>query len=125
MKKMGLFCISVLFVFSFHIGLALANQSSVSIEAPQTVEKDSEITIHFTVTHNGNNFLHYTKWLKIMINQKEIARWDYTAGQRPETAVFTKEIKVKATEKMEVTAEASCNIHGSKGPATVNIAINE
>ncbi len=104
---------------------AFANKASTSIEAPQTPTKGSEITIRVTVTHKGNSFLHYTKWLRVIANQKEIARWDYSSGQRPEAEVFTKEITIKALEDLEVTAEAHCNIHGSMGPATVKISVKE
>lgn len=120
------FLSAILFLFlTLRAGAAFANKSSTSIEAPDSAQRGSEITIRVTVTHNGNNFLHYTQWLKITVNQKEIARWDYSAGQRPQAAVFTKEIKLKATEDMEVTAEASCNIHGSSGPATVKISVKD
>jgi desulfoferrodoxin (superoxide reductase-like protein) len=61
----------------------------------------------------------------VTVNQKEIARWDFTSGQRPEAEIFTKEITIKAMEDMEVTAEANCNIHGSTGPTTVKISIKE
>jgi len=102
-----------------------ANKAATSIEAPENITKGSEITIRVTVTHNANNFTHYTKWLQIMINGKEIARWDYTAGNRPEGAIFTKEIKYKAEGDIEIKAEANCNIHGSAGPSTVKVLVKE
>jgi desulfoferrodoxin (superoxide reductase-like protein) len=123
MRTRALVCISILFTLFSLIGPAFANKSSVSIEGPQTVAKDTEITIRVTVNHKGNSFLHYTKWLKVMVNQKEIAHWDYSASQRPEAEVFTKEIKIKADENMEVTAQSTCNIHGSAGPATLQISV--
>jgi desulfoferrodoxin (superoxide reductase-like protein) len=102
-----------------------ANKSATSIEVPESITKGSEITIRVTVTHNANNFIHYTKWLQIMIDGKEIARWDYTMGNRPEGAIFTKEIKYKAEGDIEIQAEASCNIHGSAGPSTAKILVKE
>ena len=117
--------VKVLLVLFFHVGFALANQSAVSIEVAQTVQKGSEVTIRVTVTHSSNTASHYTEWLKVAVNQKEIARWDYTSGNGPEAAVFTKEIKVQAIENMEVTAQSSCNIHGSKGPTTAKISVKE
>ena len=36
---------------------------------------------------------------------------------------FTKEIKIKVMEDTEITSEASCNKHGSKGPATHRITV--
>ena len=103
----------------------MANKSATSIEVPENITKGSEITIRVTVTHSANNFFHYTKWLQIMINGTEIARWDYTMGNRPEGAIFTKEIKYKAEGDIEIKAEASCNIHGSAGPSTVKVSVKE
>ena len=102
-----------------------ANKSATSIEVPENITKGSEITIRVTVTHNANSFIHYTKWLQIMVNGKEITRWDYTMGNRPEGAPFTKEIKYKAEGDIEIKAEASCNIHGSSGPSTVKVSVKE
>jgi desulfoferrodoxin (superoxide reductase-like protein) len=59
----------------------------------------------------------------VVANKKEIARWDYTKDRRPEAAEFTKEIKIKVMEDTEIIAEASCNNHGSKGPATYKITV--
>ena len=102
-----------------------ANKSTTSIEVPENITKGSEITIRVTVTHNANNFIHHTKWLQIIINGKEIARWDYTMGNRPKGAIFTKEIKYKVEGDIEIKAEASCNIHGSAGPSTVKVLVKE
>ena len=63
---------------------ACADKSSVTIEAPATVTKGDEITIKVTALHDANNMLHYTDWLYIMINDQEVARWDYTWRKRPE-----------------------------------------
>jgi len=76
-----------------------------------------------TATHNANTASHHTEWLKVTANKKEVARWDYTKENRPEGAVFTKEIKIKVTENTEIVAEASCNNHGSKGPAKHKIMV--
>jgi desulfoferrodoxin (superoxide reductase-like protein) len=102
-----------------------ANKSTTSIEVPENITKGSEITIRVTVTHNANNFMHYTRWLQIMVNDKEIARWDYTMSNRPEGAIFTKEIKYKVEGDFEIKAEASCDIHGSAGPSTVRVLVKE
>lgn len=118
------FCyLMVLGGLSLYTRPAFANKSSTSIEAPQTVQKGSEVTIRVTVTHKGNSFMHYTKSLQVIANKKEIARWDFSSGQRPEAEVFTREVKITALEDLEVTAEAHCNIHGSMGPATVKISV--
>jgi desulfoferrodoxin (superoxide reductase-like protein) len=61
--------------------------------------------------------------VKAAAHKKEIARWDYTKDKRPEAAEFIKEIKIKVMEDTEIIAEASCNNHGSKGPATHKITV--
>jgi desulfoferrodoxin (superoxide reductase-like protein) len=124
-KKTWLILIFLFGVFFVHGGIALANKSSTSIEVPEGASKGSEIIIRVTVTHSANNFLHYTEWLRVRVGEKEIARWDFTRSQRPEGAVFTKEIKVTVDGNVEIEAEASCNIHGSKGPTTVKVTVKE
>jgi desulfoferrodoxin (superoxide reductase-like protein) len=117
-----IFLVMIVFLYGQDVW---ANKSATSIEVPENITKGSEITIRVTVTHSANSFIHYTKWLQIMINGKEIARWDYTTGNRPEGATFTKEIKYRAEGDIEIRAEASCNIHGSAGPSTVKALVNE
>ncbi|MBM4338243.1 MAG: hypothetical protein FJ110_01740 [Deltaproteobacteria bacterium] len=124
-RRKLLFVLMMVPFYSLYARSAFANKSSTSIEAPQTVPKGSETTIRVTVTHKGNNFLHYTKWLQVTANKKEIARWDFSSGQRPEAEVFTREVKLNAVEDLEVTAEAHCNMHGSTGPTTIKISVKE
>jgi desulfoferrodoxin (superoxide reductase-like protein) len=106
-------------------GQAFANKSEVSIKAPMDVPRGSEIVIRVTVTHSDNNVLHYTDWVYVVVNGKEVARWNYTAFNRPEAANFTKEIKYTATDNMEIKAEANCNMHGSAGPAFSKISVKD
>jgi desulfoferrodoxin (superoxide reductase-like protein) len=117
---LGMLILLVLFV---QIGPASADKSAVSIEGPTKVDKGTEVTLRITVTHNANSSSHYTEWLKVSANKKEIARWEYTKENRPEDAKFTKVIKIKVTEDTEVIAEASCNKHGGRGPATHKISV--
>ncbi len=105
--------------------LAFANKSAVSIQTPTDVQRGSEVVIRVTVTHSDNNPIHHTEWLYVTVNGKEVARWDYSAFNRPEAATFTKEIKLTATDNMDVKAEASCNLHGSAGPAMSKISIKD
>jgi desulfoferrodoxin (superoxide reductase-like protein) len=100
-----------------------ADKTSVSISAPASAAPGSEITIRVTATHSANNFLHYTNWLSVMVNGKEIARWDFTRSKRPEGSVFTREIKCTVNEALEIKAEGHCNMHGSKGPATAQVSV--
>jgi desulfoferrodoxin (superoxide reductase-like protein) len=112
--SLGIFMLAIALV---QINVASANKSEASVEGPADAAKGSEVTLRITVTHNSNTPSHYTEWLKVMANGKQIARWDYTRENRPEGAVFSKEIKVKVIENTEIVAESSCNNHGSKGPA--------
>jgi desulfoferrodoxin (superoxide reductase-like protein) len=123
MKKsiaLGMLILSVLLI---QIAPALADKSAVSIEGPTKVEKGTGVTLHITVTHNANSSSHYTEWLKVSANKNEIVRWEYNKDKRPEAAQFTKEIKIKVTEDTEIVAEASCNKHGSRGPAIHRIGV--
>ena len=118
-----LFGVSVLMILMFQVGIVSANKSEASIEGPIDAAKGSEVTLRITVTHNANTASHHTEWLKVTANKKEVARWDYTKENRPEGAVFTKEIKINVTEDTEIVAESSCNNHGSKGPAKHKIKV--
>jgi desulfoferrodoxin (superoxide reductase-like protein) len=111
-KKGFLVAFFILFVFTT---TAFADKTAVSIEAPQSVTKGTEITIKINVSHSGNNFFHYTDWIYVHANGKEIARWDFSSGTRPEDKNFSREIKYTVTEKTEITAMGNCNIHGSAG----------
>jgi desulfoferrodoxin (superoxide reductase-like protein) len=123
MKSIYLFWIVVLLGVGTLSGVALADKAAVTIEGPASAAKGSEVTLKITVTHSANSATHYTEWLKVTANEKEIARWNFTSSQRPEAAVFTKEVKVTVLEATEVKAEASCNVHGSKGPSTLKISV--
>ena len=100
-----------------------ADKSSVKIEAPQEATKGTEITIKVNAFHDSNNMFHYTNWLYIMVNDKEVARWDYSWRKKPDGNTFTKEITYTINEPVEIKAEANCNVHGSEGPQTVKIAV--
>jgi len=123
MRRGILLGVVMLAVLLFQVSVVCANKSEVTIEGPTQAAKGSEVTLRITATHNANSASHYTEWLKVTANKKEVARWDYTKENRPEGAVFTKEIKIKVLEDTEIIAEASCNNHGSKGPAKHNIKV--
>jgi len=123
MKKIMVFGVFMMAISLVQVSGAFANKSEASIEGPTEAVKGSEVTLRITATHNANTASHYTEWLKVMANKKEIARWDYTKENRPDGAVFTKEIKVKVTEDTEIVAEASCNNHGSKGTTKHKIVV--
>lgn len=125
MRSINLFWIVLLLVVGAWNGVALADKAAVTIEGPANAAKGSEVTLKVKVTHSANSALHHTEWLKVTANNKEVARWNYTSSERPDAAVFTKEVKVTVLETMEVKAEASCNVHGSKGPSTLKISVKE
>ena len=124
LKSVGLLTAGAGLMSSVWVESAFADKSSVTIKAPAEATKGSKITVKVTATHNANNFLHYTSWLYIMINGKEVARWDYTWRKRPDGEIFTKEITHEVDDNIEVKAEAYCNLHGSKGPATWKVSVN-
>lgn len=117
--------IVIVFLFFFIIfsGTAFANKTAVTIDAPDTVQKGTEITIKVNVTHKGNNFIHHTKWVYIKANGEEIARWDFSMFDTPENENFSREVKYTIMEPTEIIAEGSCNIHGSAGPAVLKINV--
>lgn len=123
MKKSVALGILILAILLLQVGPTLANKSAVSIEGPSSVAKGTEVTLRIIVTHNANSPFHYTEWVKVTANKKEIGRWDYTKDNRPEAAEFTKEIKFKVLEDTEIVAEASCINHGSRGPAMHKITV--
>ncbi|MBA3019163.1 MAG: hypothetical protein FP811_13620 [Desulfobacteraceae bacterium] len=124
MKKLKIELVVAVFIFCFSCA-AFADQSSVSLETPDSVERGSEITIKVNVTHSANNFFHHTKWVYIMVNEEEIARWGYSnyKNKRPKANNFTNEIKYIVTDDVIIQVEAGCNIHGSKNKAINNIFI--
>ena len=77
------------------------------------------------MTHNADNFIHYTKWAHVLVNGEEVARWEFSAFSRPESAVFTRQIKITVTGPLSIEAEAACNVHGSAGPATAAVSAME
>ena len=117
---LGILFLAILF---FQVSPTLANRSAASIEGPASVAKGTEVTLRVTVSHSANSPSHHTEWLKVVVNKKETARWDYTKDKLPEAAEFTKEIKIKVMEDTEVIAEASCNNHGSRGPVAHKITV--
>ncbi|MCX5879840.1 MAG: desulfoferrodoxin family protein [Deltaproteobacteria bacterium] len=121
--KKHLSFVILLFILFILTTPSFANKASVTLQVPASVQKGSEVIIRVNVSHEGISFLHYTQWVAVKVNGKIIARWDYSSTDRPGSEKFFKEVKVTATEPLEIVAEASCNIHGSAGPATAKIEI--
>jgi len=123
-KKLILLSVAVLFAFPLS-GNAWANKAESKIEAPEAAAKGQEIIIRVTVIHSANNFFHHVEWVWVQVNGKEIARWDYTASNKPEGETFTKEIRYRVEGDLEIKAKASCNMHGSAGEAVVKVLAKE
>jgi desulfoferrodoxin (superoxide reductase-like protein) len=102
---------------------ALADKSGVTIEAPDQAVKGTEILVKLNVTHSANNYVHYTNWVHAKVNGKDTFLRDYSMMNRPESANFTLEFKLVVNEPLEIVAEANCNIHGSKGPASKKVEL--
>ena len=124
-NRAGIMIAVMVMVITLYNGVSLADKSVATVEAPDQAAKGTEITVKIHVTHSANNFFHYTNWVKIIVNGKEAAFWEYSAGNRPEGAKFTKEIKLTINGPMEIVAEANCNLHGSQGPAKKTISLKE
>ena len=114
-------CAGALCILLFSRKISWANKAEVKIEMPEGAAKGVEIPIRVTVIHNANNFFHHVEWVWIKFNEKEIARWEFTATNRPEEATFTREIKYRVEGDGEIIAKASCNIHGSAGEVGMKI----
>jgi desulfoferrodoxin (superoxide reductase-like protein) len=110
-------------IFVLHWDTALANQSSIQIEVPENAAIGEVILIRLHVSHEGNNFIHYTDWVYVAINGREIKRWMCSNFDKPESENFTRTIHYTVNGPVEITAESDCNIHGSAGIAKKNMVI--
>lgn len=124
-RKPILLLVSVLMLIFISGGMAWANKAETKIQAPESAAKGSEITIRVTVIHNANNFFHHVEWLGIKVNDREIARWDFTGTDKPEGETFTREMKYKVEGDVEIKAKASCNLHGSANEAVVKVLVKD
>jgi desulfoferrodoxin (superoxide reductase-like protein) len=116
--------LTVLLVGAYN-GVSFADKAAVTIEAPDQAAKGTEVVVKLHVTHSANSFFHYTNWVQVKVNGKDTAIWEYSMGNRPEGAIFTKEVKLMVNEPLEIVAEANCNMHGSQGPARKKISPKE
>jgi desulfoferrodoxin (superoxide reductase-like protein) len=123
-KRMDVLAVLCLMILLFGLPSAVrAGQSSVSVEAPATVQKGAEITVKISVAHSGNSRFHHTEWVSVKVNGQEVQRWEYSGSNTPESERFTKEFKIVVNEPLEIVAEASCNLHGSAGAAKAGVAV--
>ena len=124
-NRAGIMVAVMALVIGLSAGVSLADKSAVTIEAPDQAAKGTEVVVKFHITHSANSFFHYTSWVQVKVNGKDTALWEYSMGNRPEGAIFTKEVKLMVNESLEIVAEANCNMHGSQGPAKKKIALKE
>ena len=104
-------------------GTAWANKAESRLEVPESAAKGSETIIKLTVIHSANSFFHHVEWAWIQVNGKEIARWDFSTSNLPESETFSRTVKVKIEGNLEIKAKASCNLHGSANEATANVKV--
>jgi desulfoferrodoxin (superoxide reductase-like protein) len=120
MNKIKMFLVLVVAVFSIP---AFANKTSVELTVPENAIINSTVKLIVKVKHNGNNSFHYTNWVIINANGKEIARWDYNKKNLPEKSDFVKEVDYKVTAPVEIEAQGNCSLHGSAGKKAAKISI--
>ncbi len=104
-------------------GQAHADKAGASIQGPASAKKGEEITLRITFTHNSNSSSHFIEWARVMVNEKETARWDFSPAKLPEGPNFVREIRIPVQSPLRVAAQASCNKHGSKGVAVLDIQV--
>ncbi len=93
---------------------AAANESAVEIEAPAEAAMGEEIVIVLNVSHEGNNFIHHTEWVELRINGETVKKWEYSMFGKPPEENFSVSFTYQAEKELEIEAEASCNLHGSR-----------
>ena len=124
-NKLGFMLFLMVLLVGAYNGVCFADKAAVTIEAPDQAAKGTEVVVKLHVTHSANSFFHYTNWVQVKVNGKDTALWEYSMGNRPEAAIFTKEVKLTVNEPLEIVAEANCNLHGSAGPARKKITLKE
>jgi desulfoferrodoxin (superoxide reductase-like protein) len=121
MKKIFLLIVSILFFLG--AGSALANKSTVRLEAPVNVAQGEKLKITLFVTHSANNFFHHTKKVSLTINGREVARWKFGGFSLPEGAEFSRTFEYVMTGPVTLEAAAFCNVHGSGNAATAKVSL--
>lgn len=100
-----------------------ANESAVEIEAPAEAAAGEQITIVLDVSHDGNNFIHHTEWVELRINGETVKRWEYSMFGKPPEESFSVSFSYTAERDLELEAEASCNLHGSRNVAKQTVTV--
>jgi len=116
----GILAFILIMLFSIQVS---ADETSVKIEAPEKVKKGTEVTVKIEVIHSTNNFLHYTDWVWVKVNDEEFKKWEYGNFDRPDDSSFTVELTLKIDETTTIEAKGNCNMHGSEGSEKVKITV--
>lgn len=123
MRSMLLCLCAVLMLAIFFVPAAAANESAVEIEAPAEAAVGEQVDIVLNVSHDGNNFIHHTEWVELRINGETAKRWEYSMFGKPPGEKFSVSFSHTAEESLELEAEASCNLHGSRNVAEQTITV--
>ncbi|MBS3754803.1 MAG: hypothetical protein KGY56_03805 [Desulfobacterales bacterium] len=107
----------------FFVPAAAANESAVEIEAPEEAAVGEQVTITLDVVHEGNNFIHHTEWVELQINGETVKRWEYSMFGKPPGENFSVSFSYTAEKDLQLQAEASCNLHGSRNVAEQTITV--
>jgi desulfoferrodoxin (superoxide reductase-like protein) len=124
-RRIVLYTVFVALVLVLQWNIAFAGKASVQIKVPESASAGEVILIQLHVSHEGNNFIHFTDWVYVTINSSEVKRWTFSNFDKPESENFTRTINHTMTGPIEIKAEADCNIHGSEGIAKKNVAIKQ
>lgn len=119
------FACIILILLTFISISATANKTSVKITAVKSAYKGTEITVTINISHNSNSTVHYTDWVYLKINGKEVKRWAYDKTRLPASANFSLSYKFTLTVNVSIEVMGDCNLHGSAGPATAKIVLNK
>lgn len=103
---------------------AIADKAGALVQGPKSARKGEEITLRLTFTHNSNTPSHFIEWARVLVNEKEVARWDFSPSRLPEGATLVRELRIPVQGALRVRAQASCNKHGSKGAASLDVQVD-
>ncbi len=125
LPKPHLFLLIFLVLGPISANTAWGDKPTVTIEAPAEVPKGSEITIRITIDHSANDPIHHVEWVQVSVNYQVVVWREYSLFNLPDGETFSIEIKHTVNEDTEIRAEASCNLHGSRGPTFFKVLVKK
>lgn len=102
-----------------------ANETSVEIDTVSKAQKGEEVSIKLNVSHEGNNFIHYTYEVYLSINGEREKEWKFYMLDRPPSEEFSKEITYTVDRELELEAKGYCTLHGSNNTARATIQVEQ